>query len=232
MNNDLKISQEKMRIVSKSFLFSGLEEEVLDDLLNKAYLKNFKKNSVLFIQDDPADNFFTVINGWVKILRYGSDGKETVIAAFTKGETFAEAAIFEEKSYPVSAVVAEDCELLVIPAKPFMADLRNNSDLAINILATMSRHMRYMVSHAEKIASKTSPQRLADFLVGLCFQQKNSQVIITLPHDKSLVAARLGMQPETFSRSLKKLSKFGVEVSGKEVKIMNVDALRKYAIGS
>ncbi|HEY9163336.1 MAG TPA: helix-turn-helix domain-containing protein, partial [Magnetovibrio sp.] len=48
----------------------------------------------------------------------------------------------------------------------------------------------------------------------------------TLPMDKSLIAARLGMQPETFSRALAKLKSAGVENSGSDIVIQDVDQLR------
>jgi CRP/FNR family transcriptional regulator, dissimilatory nitrate respiration regulator len=49
-----------------------------------------------------------------------------------------------------------------------------------------------------------------------------------LPVEKSLVARRLGIQPETFSRALAKLKPVGVEVQGAVVSIADIDALREY----
>lgn len=53
-------------------------------------------------------------------------------------------------------------------------------------------------------------ERLADFLIDLA-NTDNSKASITLPIDKSLIAAELGMQPETFSRALVKLKSVGVK---------------------
>ena len=43
-----------------------------------------------------------------------------------------------------------------------------------------------------------------------------------------LIAGRLGMKPETLSRSLAKLRAFGVETTGRELMIRDVGALRAH----
>jgi hypothetical protein len=49
-----------------------------------------------------------------------------------------------------------------------------------------------------------------------------------LPFDKSLIARRLGMKPETFSRALAKLRGIGVETQGATVNVEDLDRLRAY----
>ena len=61
-------------------------------------------------------------------------------------------------------------------------------------------------------------------------EEKDGIVRIHLPYDKTLVAARLGMQPETFSRALSKLKKeTGIRVQGAYIEMDSIDPLASYS---
>lgn len=212
-------------------LFSGLGQEELQLLLADAWIQSFARNAVLFLQDDPASRFYVIIDGWVKLFRTSEDGDESVIAVFGSGDSFAEAAIFDSAVYPVSAAVVDDSRLLVVPAKPFLAQLSQHGEYALNIMASMSRHLHRLIYQVEQLTLKSSTERVAEFLVRLCPETEGA-ANVRLPLDKALIAGRLGMQPETLSRSLAKLRRFGVESKGSEVTIPDITALRQLSNGN
>ena len=94
----------------------------------------------------------------------------------------------------------------------------------------MSRRLRYLVQQIEQRTVKSSAERLAEFLIGSCME-KSGPTTVYLPLDKLLIAGRLGMQPETLSRSLAKLRKLGVECKGNVVTIAEIDDLRDFHEG-
>jgi CRP-like cAMP-binding protein len=218
-------------VLAKIPLFSGLKPEALRSLLADAWVQSFARNAVLFLQDEPATRCYVVFDGWVKLFRTTQDGQESVIAVFTRGDSFAEAAIFDRARYPVHATVAEDARLLVIPAEPFMRKLAENGEYALKVLAAMSRHLRSLVQQVERLQLKSSTQRVAEFLLRLC-PVFAGPAVLKLPVDKVLIAGRLGMQPETFSRSLAKLRSVGVVSKGPEVTIDDVVVLRRLSEGT
>lgn len=211
-------------------LFKGLAPDVLRTLLQDASVRRYTRNTMLFLQGEPAERFYVVFDGWVRLFRETPDGHETVIAVFTRGESFAEAASFADGVFPVTAAVAEEARLLVVPASSFMARLRENPELALNMLASMSHHLRGLVQQVEQRTVKSSTQRLSAFLLRLCPVDAPSAVI-SFPTEKALVAARLGMQPETLSRALAKLRVIGVETREREVIVPDVAALRRLGEG-
>ena len=224
------LSERDIEILSRLPLFSRLSRDALEHMLGDAWVHEFPRGHVLFIQGEPADRFFVVFDGWVKLFRETVSGDESVIAVFAAGESFAEAAMFDEAEYPVSAMAVEDSRLLVVPANTFIHRLKDNSEYSLNMMAAMSRHLRTLVRQIEQLAAKSSTQRVAGFLIRLCPADSESAVV-RLPLEKSLIAGRLGMQPETFSRSLKKLRSLGVVNSRSEVEIQDVAALRDYSEG-
>lgn len=224
------VSWEDFRVLERLPLFDGLPHQALQDLLGEARVQHVARGAILFIQDEPAERFYVIFEGWVRLFRATAEGDESVISIFTRGESFAEAAIFDKGVFPVSAAVVSDSRLLVIPAEPFVRRLRENGDYALNMMASMSRHLRGLVRQIEQLSARSSTERLAGFLLRLCPADATSAVV-SLPLEKSLIAGRLGMQPETLSRSLKKLQRLGVRSSRSEVTIADVAALRALSEG-
>ena len=208
-------------------LLRGVQREQLRTLLAESVVREYPRRATLFLQDDPAIFFYVVLRGWVKLFRESRDGKETVIALFTSGESFAEAASFADGRYPVCGEVVEASRLLKIPAKPFRSRLEELPSVSINMLGSMSVHLRVLVQQVEQRSVQSTTQRLSLFLLRLC--QASGETTIELPSEKGLIAARLGMRPETLSRALAKLRAHGVEVDERQIKVRDVALLRQLA---
>jgi CRP-like cAMP-binding protein len=97
------------------------------------------------------------------------------------------------------------------------------------MMASMAVHMRRLVGQVEQLTVRSSSERVAEFLLKLAGEGAES-AIVHLPYDKGLVAARLGMQPETLSRALAKLRRLGVESKGRRVAIQDFEALRRHCV--
>ena len=217
-------------LVSLPF-FKGLERDVLDQFLSASDVREHSKGSRLFSAGDKAHKFFIILSGWVKLYRSTVEGEEAVLAIFTTGDVFGEAAVFEDATYPFSAEIAESARLMEIPAS-FLKDItKKNPDILNRIMASMSREMHKLQLENEHLSIMTAPQRVGCLLLQLSSHMIGNGGTFTLPYDKSLAAARLGMKPETFSRSLAQLKPFGVNVSGSEVHIDSFACLMKYVCG-
>lgn len=220
------VTQAEMAILSRNPLFSGLSASALQTLLADSQIQRFPAGTLLFLQDEPANRFYVVLEGWVKLFRMSEGGAETVIAIFSGGESFAEAALFDRGRFPVNAGVIQDCRALVIPAEPFIRRLSENGEIALKVLASMSRRMRSLVQQVEQLKLKSTTERVVDFLVRLS-SSSYGPATMRLPMEKALIAARLGMQPETFSRALAKLRRHGVTCDGADIVIADIAALRR-----
>ena len=227
------VDQKIMEIAQRIPLFKGLSSEHLIDIMETAIPKQYTRGQLIFQYGDKADRFFVILNGWAKLYRDMSDGHQVVLHTFTAGESFAEAAILGQETFPASAEAVEDSTLLVFSGAKFKEKLMGNTQLSMQMLASMSAHMRHLVNQMEQLNGRPTAQRLASFLVGLCANindnaNDNHPINIYLPYDKTLVAARLGMQPETLSRAFGKLKKLGVKSKGSGVMINSPLELAKF----
>lgn len=208
-------------------LFQQVSESVLAALLATATIRSVERGTDLFVQGDPADRFYVVLEGWVKLYRINRDGAEAVVAMVNAGETFAEAAMFAQGSFPVCAQAVTDLRVIAITAQAFARCVQADVGTAFAMLGSMSMRLRTLVQQVEQLQIQSAPQRVGGFLLKLC-PAAEGNATFTLPVEKSLVARRLGIQPETFSRALGKLKSVGVEVQGAVVSIADIDALREY----
>ena len=211
-------------------LFGGLSSDSLTGLLRDASVKVLEKRRTLFVQGDPATHFFVVLSGWVKLYRLRPDGTEVVVEIFGPGESFAEGAMHMPEGYPVSAEMVEAGRLLAVPTQTFSERVRQDPDLAISMLASMAVRLKAFVNRIEKTETQTAAQRVADFLLKFSPPAGTGAagVVVQLPYDKQLIANRLGMKPETFSRALLTLKKQGVHVDGPKAEIRDIAALRRF----
>jgi CRP-like cAMP-binding protein len=222
------LSAADREIVRRVPLFAGLPPGMLERLLEPARVENLARGTLLFAQETPATHFYVILVGWVKVYRATADGGENVVHVFTRGDSFAEAAIFAGGRYPVSASTASATRLLSIPAGPFLRLLEQEPAVARNMLAAMSQHLRQLVGRLEQLQSHSAPARLAGFLLSLTDEDEGAAEL-RLPIDKGLLAARLGMQPETLSRALGRMRDVGIEVRGEHIRVPDVARLRELA---
>lgn len=210
-------------------LFSGLSPNDLCKLLSTSSIRRYPDPTTLFLEGEPADRFFVVMDGKVKLFRLCEDGREAVISVISPGESFVEAAILDNDTFPVGAATISDARLLVVRTESLLRQINESPNLAINMLGVMARRMRGNVTLLHKLSVMSTAERLADFLIDLA-ETDNNKANITLPMNKSLIAAELGMQPETFSRALVKLKSVGVKNIGLDVMIEDMSALKAMVI--
>jgi CRP-like cAMP-binding protein len=227
----MSVSSYEIETVRSLPLFSGLPPRTLNEILSNAIVRVHSKGEIIFMQDDEADRFFIVLTGWVKVYRMTSDGEVTMLEVYGPGDSFAEGAMHMEGGYPASAEMVETGRLMGIPTHTFKQQLREDPDLAMNMFARLAIRMKALASKVERMGTLSAPQRVATFLIRYCpaTAVEGEGVVVPLPYDKQLIASRLAMTPETFSRSLQKLAEVGVHADSHDVHVEDIAVLKKFA---
>lgn len=206
--------------------FSGLKLQALSVLLAGASVFNLRPGHALFRQGEPAHAFFVIIDGWIKIYRVTPAGDEAVLNVLTKGESFAEAVTFTSGCYPATASAVTPARVMLIPADHVINCIRDTPDIAIAMIASTSHHLHRMVQQIEQLVAQSATQRVAEFLASLA-DRTRGPCTITLPYEKSLIAGRLGLKPESLSRVFAKLRTVGVDVRASRVVVRDMAQLCK-----
>jgi len=215
-----------------SLLFANLPDEEIAHFQSAAQPRSYKKDKVLYLQAEPASNFYVICSGWIKLFHTLPEGEEVIVDMLTTGHIVGESAIFDHGCYTSSAQIVSAVQLLSIPLKVLRERINLSAKLAFNMLTAMSQHHRRHYGAIALNALQNAPQRIGCFFLSLCPEDKTKTAVFHLPYDKALVAQTLGMNNATFSRALNILrQKTGVRIKGDRVEIDQVLRLVKFVYG-
>ncbi|CAA7620010.1 cAMP-binding protein [Candidatus Terasakiella magnetica] len=213
--------------VSRLAMFSELSATALSEVTVEATVTRYARNEIIFHQGDQPAALRVVLDGQVGLMGTITDGGETLVEILKTGEMFIAAAVLTEKPFLMSAVALQPSRILSLPGERFRRDVRERSDLAFAMLTSMAKHYRMLVREVKDLKLKSAAQRLALYLLGLTVKREGS-TIVRLPHSKGMIAARVGVRPETLSRAFSHLKERGVVVDGQAVAIADIPSLRSY----
>ena len=208
-------------------MFASISATALDTLATAATLRRYERDADLFRAGQQPEYLHILAQGSVQLSAGTPDGREAVVELLRPCETFILAAVLTSKPYLMSARAVEPAHVLLIPQRLLLAQLRNDPDLAIVLLGSMAQQYRHLVREIKDLRLRTASQRLALYLLHLVESDGSGQAA-RLPCDKKLLASRLGMTPESFSRALAELRRHGVDVRGDEVRITGMKELRTF----
>lgn len=213
-------------------LLSELSDEQLEKIQRSARLLQLADGEHLFEQGQQAERFYQVVSGQIKLYRVSLEGSERVIEVVQPGQSFAEAVIFmEQRCYPLNAEAIGKTELLAFDSATFLKILSESKDACFKLLADMSRRLHHRLNEIDYLTLQNATFRLVHYLLQQIpeEQQDDDVVDIRLTTSKTIIASRLSIQPETFSRILKNLSKKElISVKGKVITLLDVEQLRDY----
>jgi CRP-like cAMP-binding protein len=212
-------------------LFSDLGPEDVGEIVGFTVSKSVDKGDQLFREGDPSHGFYVVLKGAVSVHRVNALGKEQVIHVFRDGETFGEGSLAVPTGYPADAVAVEASQVLLIQKDGFVEVLRRRPEMAVRMLAIMSKRLRMLLGQMEGLRDKSVECRLAEWLVGQCPDaDERGSVVVDLTTTKKVLAAELGTVSETLSRSLARLREDGlITVEGRRITVKCPAALMSFA---
>lgn len=223
-----KLTAGDLQIVARIAVFRGLKSETVERIIAPAKAVMLRPHEWIARQGDPATEFFIVIEGWVKLYRSTVSGDEAVIDTITKGESFAEAVAFTGNRYLATAEAVSEARVVSISADHIVRCIRQNPDIALAMIASISQHMHHLVQQVEQLKVQSGLQRVAEFLASLSSVEQG-HCALALPYDKVLIAGRLGLTPESLSRAFARLRTIGVVVDASHVVVRDVAKLRQLA---
>lgn len=210
------------------FFFRQWPEADLEALVPYVRLERRRRNDILFLQGDSCRWLYVLLSGEVQMFVDHEDGRSVTLHVLYPGALVACAALFLGKAYPASArVMTGEGELLGIEGEAFLALLAQRPDLSQKMIASLAMRIGELAERLESQSAESAEQRLAQWLLDQPSHAVSGGIrAIRIAGSKKSVAAGLGMTPETFSRSLRKLASAGaIGVEGKTIRILNAGCL-------
>ncbi len=216
-----------------TYLFSVLDDSQLERVATMGMPVQLRDGEQLFTTGDKAKVFYLVLEGQIKLFRLASSGDEKVIEIVRAGNTFAEALMFQsQQTFPVSAQAIGDVRLLAFSHSSFLLLLRESVDTCFRLMGDMSARLRHMIMEINDLTLQNATGRVAGYLCSQVHGKSGNGCCdgFDLAAPKGVLASRLSVKPETFSRILHNLmDKDIISVKGGHIDVLNVDELRSIA---
>lgn len=210
--------------------FKNLSREDLHQITEISSLKNFRKDEIIFFEDQACKNLYLLLNGKVKIYKT-NDSRELILRIIENNMIFAEAPVFDEVPfYNASAAALEDSEVLMFDKEKFQEIAFNKPELVKNLLSLFSSRIRNLDKQIEYLNLKGVESRLANYLLELKPINSDGECLLELPVSKTMLASMLGTVIETLSRSLKNFKTKGlISVDENQIRILDYEKLEELA---
>lgn len=214
--------------LGRGALFARLSRAQRERIAQRARRIRLEEGQSLFEQGDPAERFFLVLSGQIKLFRLSPQGNEKVIEIVMPGSTFAEALMFLERPcYPVGAQALQAAEVIGVDATDFLDMLRGSVETCFLLMGDMSQRLRGLLREIDELSLHSATCRVAGYLLNLVPKGVDRFELLVPKH---ILASRLTIKPETFSRILKHLiDEEIIQVQGNQVEIRNRQALERAA---
>ena len=213
-------------------LFSNMRDEELARLASGCQLRRMERGKLVFRTGEPCQEFHVTVLGQVKLFAIAPNGTEKVIELCGPGHSFAEAVMFMDMPYMISAQTLTDSLILTVGKAAVLGEIAANPDFSLRMLAGLARRLHGLVKDVEAYTLHSGVQRVIGYLLGDRVSESevaSESITVSLPVSKAAIASRLSLTPEYFSRALNELETAGlIQVDKRDIRIPDTARLANH----
>ncbi len=217
-------------------LFSALDDSQLDTIASMLIEKTYRKSDIILMEDDDTNqSLFIIAKGEVKVVLTAEDGREAILASLKEGDFFGEMSLLDGEPRSATVRAVEESRLLTIRREDFLLAMKKQPDLALTLLAEMSRRLRKSNRQISSLALMRVYGRVAATLLQLMEERGvrtkakdgTSIIIVKERPTQQFIADMSGTTRETVSRVLNYFQKKGyIVMDGKDLLILQEEELK------
>lgn len=124
-------------------LFSTLNKKELQELTKSCQERSYPAGTTILSQGDTGVGLYVLKSGKVRVIQANNpDRAETELAVVGPGDVLGEMALLDDLPRSASVVAIDDVTALLLPIWEFRSILRSHPDIALKLLAVLSRRLR------------------------------------------------------------------------------------------
>jgi CRP/FNR family transcriptional regulator, nitrogen oxide reductase regulator len=221
---------EALACVRGAPLFEGIGTVEAAQLASAASSHNYRRQEVLFREDDPLDSLFLLASGRVKITQLTRSGKEVILRVDGSGEVLEFGG--GGTLHGVSAQALDPCRVFRWEVRTFAAITQRSPVIYRNITSVLAARLNALEDRFRDMATERVPQRLARILIRFFEQHTPALQAVTIGLSCEELAQMVGTTQFTVSRLLCQWAAQGIiEPERKAILIENLRALMDLAAG-
>lgn len=226
----IPFSSANARFLASLPLLADLGDDAISHLASRTAEIVLPENSVIFRQGDTPVGLYFVMSGQVKLSLHTERGDDKVFELIGQGGSFGAVPVFLGVAHSLTAETIAESRLVQLAKSAVLAELERNPHFTNQMLREICRRLQQRTRDFENCMLLNGARRVANFLLGQLPSGTNGgSAAVTLPAKKGIIASRLNLTHEHFSRILHEIQAAGlIEVRGREIRMIDVGRLRAY----
>jgi CRP-like cAMP-binding protein len=211
--------------------YSALDGRGLRRIARTAAQIDAPRRTIIFRPGEQSAGIHILMSGHVKLALPRRDHGEKVIAIVGPGQSFGELGMFLQEPHMLSAESLDHARIVRVEKAAILACIKRNPEFATEMIAALGRRLRDLIREIDSWRRRSGVQRVIDFLASeLPAASAEGEAPVVLPAKKRIIASRLDLTHEHFSRILKELTEASlISVTGPAVLVRDVRKLRELA---
>jgi CRP/FNR family transcriptional regulator, nitrogen fixation regulation protein len=150
-------------------------------------------------EGDPTENFFLVMRGLFRAVKFTRDGRRQVFAFYMPGDV---CGLEPETTHKLTIEAVEDAAMAILPRHVCRHRMNDDPQLNAALFDGATRALTLSVDHMMMIGRSSAEERLAWFLTMLAARSPCANARgLDLPMQRQDIADYLGLTIETVSRT-------------------------------
>lgn len=215
---------------SLSDIWRVLSDVEREKLRENARVLHFKKNELIYLEDEWPKELMCLFKGKVKIYKSGVGGRSQIIRIVRPMQYFGYRAYFAREQYVTAASAFEACTVCMVPMELIEQFLRENGNLALFFIQMLSVDLGIADQRVVSLTQKHVRGRLAESLLFLKesygLEEDGATINIYLAREDLANLSNM-----TTSNAIRTLSNFVNEriitIDGRKIKIIDEERLHK-----
>ena len=214
------LEEEKViEVISASAMLKGVSPDDSRRFIKHGRERRVDKGSLLFHQGEPAEAFFIIIEGRVRLTQITANGDQVILRYFGPGDGVGIIAVLSEIDYPAYGEALKDCIFLCwdrATARQLMVQIPL---LALNGMEMMAGRFARLQRRYQEMATQRVEQRVAIALLRLVRQfgkRIDDGVLVDMQLSRKDLAEMTGTNLYNVSRILSKWEQDGVVRTGRK----------------
>jgi len=204
--------------LSKTALFSGMDEADIEMVASQTVTRQFPKNTVIVSQGDDTDSIYVIVRGKVDVFLHNDKGKEIIINTLGLCESFGELAPLGGIPRQASIITTEDSTFGIISRQIFMDTLLVKPAIAMRIIDLLITRIQDLTEEVSSLALEDVYNRVVRVLYK--HAEEVGEKLVTEKLTQQDIASRVGATREMVHRILKELKTGGyISIEGKHITI-------------
>lgn len=213
-------------------VFCRAEQESLEHIDSQKNCVTFKKGNMIFHEGGFPMGLYCINAGKVKLAQLGSEGKEQIVRFAKEGDVLGYRSLLAGDRYSATAVALEDTRVCFIPRDSFLGVVATDNKLSLEVMKQLAQDLKNAQEKITILAQKPVRERMAETLLFIkeTFGYEEDGMTLSVALSREEIANLTGTATETAIRLLSDFKHEHIlELSGKKIKVLNLNELVKIA---